>query len=135
MALTKDPGSAGGQPEEQPQSSSLTTSPTGIVIPDSAPDDDLLAPFGMEEHPTGGFHGLLEVIPTKADLVIDLIRANSLWPLLSGLSCDRRAVAVSDQPYLGFAQRADADVAALMALFAFRRDRNRVGIGLGLDQD
>src|SRR5438552_12520394 len=40
----------------------------------------------MEEHPTGGFHGLLEVIPTKADLVIDLIRANSLWPLLSGLS-------------------------------------------------
>ncbi|HSK56567.1 MAG TPA: NADH-quinone oxidoreductase subunit NuoB [Jiangellales bacterium] len=41
----------------------------------------------MEEHPQGGFHGLLEVIPTKADYVLDLIRANSLWPLLSGLSC------------------------------------------------
>ena len=48
---------------------------------------DLLAPFRMEEHPQGGFHGLLEVIPTKADYVLDLIRANSLWPLLSGLSC------------------------------------------------
>jgi NADH-quinone oxidoreductase subunit B len=31
--------------------------------------------------------GRLEVIPTKADLVIDLIRMNSLWPLLSGLAC------------------------------------------------
>ena len=41
----------------------------------------------MDEHPQGGFHGLLEVIPTRADIVLDLIRANSLWPLLSGLSC------------------------------------------------
>jgi NADH-quinone oxidoreductase subunit B len=31
--------------------------------------------------------GALEVIPTKADYVIDLIRMNSLWPLLSGLAC------------------------------------------------
>ncbi|HXG40045.1 MAG TPA: NADH-quinone oxidoreductase subunit NuoB [Candidatus Limnocylindrales bacterium] len=31
--------------------------------------------------------GPLEVIPTKADIVLDLIRANSLWPLLSGLAC------------------------------------------------
>jgi hypothetical protein len=30
--------------------------------------------------------GALEVIPTKADVVLDLIRANSLWPL-SGLAC------------------------------------------------
>ncbi len=29
----------------------------------------------------------LEIIPTKADIVLDLIRANSLWPLLSGLAC------------------------------------------------
>jgi NADH-quinone oxidoreductase subunit B len=29
----------------------------------------------------------LEVIPTKADYVLDLIRLNSLWPLLSGLAC------------------------------------------------
>jgi NADH-quinone oxidoreductase subunit B len=31
--------------------------------------------------------GALEVIPTKADLITDLIRMNSLWPLLSGLAC------------------------------------------------
>jgi len=31
--------------------------------------------------------GPLEVIPTKADYVLDLLRANSLWPLLSGLAC------------------------------------------------
>jgi NADH-quinone oxidoreductase subunit B len=31
--------------------------------------------------------GALEVVPTKADLVLDLIRMNSLWPLLSGLAC------------------------------------------------
>ena len=58
-----------------------------IVIPDAAGDDPLLGEFGMESHPQGGFHGLLEVIPTRADYVLDLIRANSLWPLLSGLSC------------------------------------------------
>jgi NADH-quinone oxidoreductase subunit B len=31
--------------------------------------------------------GPLEVIPTRADVILDLIRANSLWPLLSGLAC------------------------------------------------
>jgi NADH-quinone oxidoreductase subunit B len=31
--------------------------------------------------------GALEIIPNKADLVLDLIRMNSLWPLLSGLAC------------------------------------------------
>ena len=31
--------------------------------------------------------GALEVIPTNADYVLDLIRMNSLWPLLSGLAC------------------------------------------------
>ena len=58
-----------------------------IIIPDQAGGDELLRQFEMEEHPQGGFHGLLEVIPTKADYILDLIRANSLWPLLSGLSC------------------------------------------------
>jgi NADH-quinone oxidoreductase subunit B len=57
-----------------------------IVIADQA-NDELLREFGMEQHPQGGFHGLLEVIPTRADWILDLIRANSLWPLLSGLSC------------------------------------------------
>ena len=31
--------------------------------------------------------GALQVIPTTADYIIDLIRTNSLWPLLSGLAC------------------------------------------------
>jgi NADH-quinone oxidoreductase subunit B len=31
--------------------------------------------------------GPLEIIPTNADYILDLIRLNSLWPLLSGLSC------------------------------------------------
>jgi NADH-quinone oxidoreductase subunit B len=29
----------------------------------------------------------LQMIPTQADYVLDLIRMNSLWPLLSGLAC------------------------------------------------
>ena len=31
--------------------------------------------------------GILEIIPPKAGYVLDLLRANSLWPLLSGLAC------------------------------------------------
>ena len=31
--------------------------------------------------------GALDVIPAKADYLLDLLRTNSLWPLLSGLSC------------------------------------------------
>jgi NADH-quinone oxidoreductase subunit B len=31
--------------------------------------------------------GQLQVIPTRADYILDLIRSNSLWPLLSGLAC------------------------------------------------
>ena len=64
----------------------MTAPPSPIIIPDQGASDELLREFGMEEHPRGGFHGLLEVIPTKADWLLDLIRANSLWPLLSGLS-------------------------------------------------
>jgi NADH-quinone oxidoreductase subunit B len=35
----------------------------------------------------GRWSGALTLIPTKADYVLDLIRLNSLWPLLSGLAC------------------------------------------------
>ncbi len=31
--------------------------------------------------------GALDIVPTKADLILDLIRMNSLMPLLSGLAC------------------------------------------------
>jgi NADH-quinone oxidoreductase subunit B len=40
----------------------------------------------MDKGDTGRWRAL-EIIPTKADYVLDLIRLNSLWPLLSGLAC------------------------------------------------
>jgi len=49
-----------------------------------------LAEFGAGEagrRDDARWSGILEVIPTKADYVLDLLRANSLWPLLSGLAC------------------------------------------------
>jgi NADH-quinone oxidoreductase subunit B len=49
-----------------------------------------LAEFGATEagrHDDARWSGILEIIPTKADFVLDLLRANSLWPLLSGLAC------------------------------------------------
>jgi len=42
---------------------------------------------GIASHDDARWSGVLEVIPTKADYVLDLLRANSLWPLLSGLAC------------------------------------------------
>ena len=52
----------------------------------SAANDHLAT---LESMPKGddGRWGALDVIPAKADLVLDLIRVNSLWPLLSGLAC------------------------------------------------
>jgi NADH-quinone oxidoreductase subunit B len=43
-----------------------------------------------EEHGDKSDNGrwqALDIIPTKADYVLDLIRLNSLWPLTSGLAC------------------------------------------------
>jgi NADH-quinone oxidoreductase subunit B len=42
---------------------------------------------GIGRRDDARWSGPLELIPTKADYVLDLIRANSLWPLLSGLAC------------------------------------------------
>ncbi len=42
---------------------------------------------GMEGRRDDARWGALQVIPTRADYIADLIRANSLWPLLSGLAC------------------------------------------------
>ena len=54
------------------------------------PTETHLAEFGagMEgRRDDARWSGILEIIPTKADYVLDLLRANSLWPLLSGLAC------------------------------------------------
>ncbi len=34
-----------------------------------------------------GRWGRLDVIPARSDILLDLLRVNSLWPLLSGLAC------------------------------------------------
>ena len=87
--------------------SALTTAPASdvsepIVVPNTLwrPADPSAYHGGMpptithlrEWEATGdqsddGRWGALDVIPTKADYVLDLIRINSLWPLLSGLAC------------------------------------------------
>ncbi len=54
------------------------------------PDHTHLANFAADpssRRDDARWGGALEVIPTKADYVLDLIRMNSLWPLLSGLAC------------------------------------------------
>ena len=54
------------------------------------PDHTHLAAFdaaGGGRRDDARWSGPLEIIPTKADYVLDLIRMNSLWPLLSGLAC------------------------------------------------
>ncbi len=40
----------------------------------------------LDKGDTGRWRAL-EIIPTKADYILDLIRLNSLWPLTSGLAC------------------------------------------------
>jgi NADH-quinone oxidoreductase subunit B len=46
-----------------------------------------VAASGIGRRDDARWAGPLEVIPTTADNVLDLIRMNSLWPLLSGLAC------------------------------------------------
>ncbi|HEX2625738.1 MAG TPA: hypothetical protein VHL56_02390, partial [Candidatus Limnocylindrales bacterium] len=64
--------------------------PTAYAANDLQVDVTHLAEFGQTDagrRDDARWSGLLEVIPTKADYVLDLLRANSLWPLLSGLAC------------------------------------------------
>jgi len=66
-----------------------------VADPDAYPggwpaEDAHLARFGTSDpgwRDDARWSGALEVIPAKADVVLDLIRMNSLWPLLSGLAC------------------------------------------------
>ena len=108
---TPDTGDAG-----TPKASDHTGNPVAALVP-AGETGDLVAPIVVPNvlwrsadptayaaGPTGSTHlaaversgaayrddarwGALQAIPTKADLVLDLLRANSLWPLLSGLAC------------------------------------------------
>jgi len=42
---------------------------------------------GLGRRDDARWSGAFEMIPARADVVLDLIRVNSLWPLLSGLAC------------------------------------------------
>ncbi len=46
-----------------------------------------LAELEFEEKGDNARWGALDVIPTTADYLLDYLRMNSLWPLLSGLAC------------------------------------------------
>jgi NADH-quinone oxidoreductase subunit B len=62
----------------------------GAYVGSLDPDHTHLAAYeasGAGRRDDARWGGALEVIPTKADYVLDLIRMNSLWPLLSGLAC------------------------------------------------
>jgi NADH-quinone oxidoreductase subunit B len=48
---------------------------------------DHLRELELDDKSDNARWGALDVIPTNADLILDYIRANSLWPLLSGLAC------------------------------------------------
>ena len=68
----------------------LWVSADPAAYPTGPTDHTHLADFeksGLGRRDNARWSGALEVIPTKADYVLDLIRANSLWPLLSGLAC------------------------------------------------
>jgi NADH-quinone oxidoreductase subunit B len=90
--------------EAKPDSSAESTVVEPIVVPNTLwtsadpaayADPSILANDHLREFDAGGggrrddarWTGALDIIPTKADVILDLIRANSLWPLLSGLAC------------------------------------------------
>ena len=82
-------GSALVEPIVVPNTLWRSTDPTAYQ---GGLDSDITHLAALEHDPelrrdNARWTGPLEVIPTKADYVLDLIRMNSLWPLLSGLAC------------------------------------------------
>ena len=100
MALSKDKGGSAGalivpgrdevaEPVVVPNTFWTSTLP-GAYPETHEPDHTHLREFeesGLGRRDNARWSGPLEIIPTKADYVLDLIRMNSLWPLLSGLAC------------------------------------------------
>jgi NADH-quinone oxidoreductase subunit B len=87
-ALVKAPDHEVSAPITVPNTLWQSVEPT--AYPGGGTDYTHLAEFersGRGRRDDARWSGALEIIPTKADYVLDLIRANSLWPLLSGLAC------------------------------------------------
>jgi NADH-quinone oxidoreductase subunit B len=107
MALTPDEVVRTGSEEEPGAAAGLVTAAPGdvtnpIIVANNlwtsenagaylsvGPADTHLRDVALDDHANADTRrwGALEVVPTKADLITDLIRMNSLWPLLSGLAC------------------------------------------------
>jgi NADH-quinone oxidoreductase subunit B len=100
-----DPAAAMSSDQPSNEPAALQVTETSVVEPIVVPNTvwtpaDPTAYFGgrpptithlaqLEDMDKGdnGRWGALDVIPTYSDYVLDLIRLNSLWPLLSGLAC------------------------------------------------
>jgi len=91
MAMTRDPKKALQAPIVTPNTLWTTDDPRAYDGQPLAEHPNLeLARYdatGEGRVDDARWSGALGAIPTKADIVLDLIRANSLWPLLSGLAC------------------------------------------------
>jgi NADH-quinone oxidoreductase subunit B len=93
-------------PVEQAAATSVVEAPgaqvtTPIVVPNTLwqaadptaygggrpPTITHLAELELEDKGDNARWGALDVIPTTADYLLDYLRMNSLWPLLSGLAC------------------------------------------------
>src|SRR4029079_1464996 len=71
--------------------------PNALWVPDTGPattpaesENTHLREYGLTDagrRDDARWSGALDIIPTKADYILDLIGATSLWPLLSGLAC------------------------------------------------
>ncbi len=82
-----------------PRDSDVPTGETPIVVPNTLWTSTNPVAYGggrapaithlrqLEEGMAGERSGRFDVIPAKADVILDLLRLNSLWPLLSGLAC------------------------------------------------
>ena len=105
------PGTPGGTPPDPkvpaavaPAGTAVLETPAGIqpiVMPNTQwlsadagaydggkpPTITHLGELELQEKGDNGRWGMLDVVPTTADYLLDYLRMNSLWPLLSGLAC------------------------------------------------
>ena len=85
-AVLDVPGVAGVTPIVVPNTQWLSADTTayGGGLP---PTITHLSELELQEKGDNGRWGMLDVVPTTADYLLDYLRMNSLWPLLSGLAC------------------------------------------------
>jgi NADH-quinone oxidoreductase subunit B len=85
-AVLDTPDITGVQPIIVPNTQWLSADPTAYGG-GRPPTITHLAELELGEKGDNGRWGMLDVVPTTADYLLDYLRMNSLWPLLSGLAC------------------------------------------------